>query len=207
MQIGIIGTGHIGGTLARKLVQAGHEVGIANAHGPGTLREFVGELGARSCPMTVEEAASFGDVVILAIPFGSYGEVPSVLLDGKIVVDTMNYYPRRDGVYDALESGQTTSSELLQQHLPRARVVKAFNTTRAVVLRDRGRPAGSPGRIAIPVAGDDSDAKRVVMDLVDQTGFDAVDAGTRAEGRRLQPGSPVYTAHLDAETTRERLAA
>jgi predicted dinucleotide-binding enzyme len=207
MQIGIIGTGHIGATLARKLLQAGHEVGVANSRGPESLGELMGELGARACPMTVDEAASFGVLTIVAIPFGAYGEVPSKPLDGRIVVDTMNYYPQRDGVYPDLDSGRVTSSELLQQHLLGARVVKAFNTIYWEVLRDAGRPKGAPGRIAVPLAGDDPEAKRVVMDLIEQIGFDPVDAGDLAAGRRLQPGSPVYTAHLDAATTRARLAA
>ncbi len=208
MQIGIIGSGHIGGTLARKLVGAGHTVGIANAGGPATLRDFVGELGGRSCPMSVEEAASFGKLVIVSIPFGAYGHVPPQSLGGKIVIDTMNYYAQRDGAYPPLDSGRVTSSELLQTHLSETRLVKAFNTVPWQALRDGARPAGAPDRIAVPVAGDDAEAKRVVMKLVDEIGFDAVDAGSLAEGgRHLQPGSPVYATLLNATAVRKRLAA
>jgi len=208
MQIGIIGAGHIGGTLAGKLVQAGYEVGIANAHGPASLRGLVDELGDRACPMSVAEAASFGKFVIVSIPFGAYDVLPSERFASRIVVDTMNYYPRRDGMYPGLDSGFITSSELLQAHLSEARVVKAFNTMHWNVLRDEGKPAGASGRLAIPVASDHRDAKQVVMGLIDEIGFDAVDAGSLAQGgRRLQPGSRVYGAHLDARTTRQRLAA
>lgn len=207
MKIGIIGAGHVGGTLAGKLVQSGHEVGIANAHHPAVLHQLVGELGDRACALSVEEAASFGELVIVSIPFGVYDKVPSKWFAGKIVVDTMNYYPRRDGIYHGLDAGHTTSSEMLQVHARDARVVKAFNTLRWDVLRDEGKPAGAPGRLAIPVASDHEDAKRVVMALIDEIGFDPVDAGGLAQGgRRLQPGSRVYGARLDARTTRERLA-
>jgi predicted dinucleotide-binding enzyme len=208
MQIGVIGAGHVGGTLARKLVRSGHEVGIANAHGPATLRELIAELGEHACPLSVDEAASFGEVIIVSIPFGAYEKLPSALLAGRTVVDTMNYYARRDGMYPGLDSGLITSSELLQAHVPGARVVKAFNTVRWDVLRDEGKPAGAPGRLAIPLASDHAASKSLVMGLIDEVGFDAVDAGGLAQGgRRLQPGSRVYGANLDALTTRQRLAA
>jgi 8-hydroxy-5-deazaflavin:NADPH oxidoreductase len=208
MNIGIIGTGKIGGTLAEKLAATGHDVGIANAHGPRSLDEKARDLGSKVCPMTVEEAARHGDVVIVSIPFGNYRTVPPEPLRGKIVVDTENYYPARDGHFPGLDDDSTTSSELLREHLPGARVVKAFNAVRWTTLKDEGKPLGAPGRLAVPLAGDDREAKRVVERLIDEIGFDPVDVGDLAHGgRRIQPGAPVYVAHLSAEEMRRRLAA
>jgi len=208
MNIGIIGTGKIGGTLAGKLVAAGHDVGIANAHGPRSLDEKARELGLHACPMTVDEAARHGDVVIVSIPLGDYRSVPPEPLRGKIVVDTENYYPQRDGHFAELDEDRTTSTELLRDHLPDARVVKSFNAVRWDTLRDAGKPSGEAGRIAMPLAGDDTEAKRIVAGLIDQIGFDPVDVGDLAHGgRRIQPGTPAYVAHVDAEEMRRRLAA
>ncbi len=208
MKIGIIGAGHIGGTLAEKFVEAGHLVGLSNAHGPQTLEMQAAQLGDSACPMTVADAEKFGELVVVAIPFGRYHDVPSEPLAGKIVVDTMNYYAQRDGHFPELEDDSTTSSELLQEHLARSRLVKAFNTMRWDHLKIEGREPGDPGRLAIAIAGDDDLAKHVVTGLIDQIGFDPVDAGRLAAGGlRLQPGSPVYAAHLGAEETRRRLAA
>jgi predicted dinucleotide-binding enzyme len=208
MQIGIVGSGHIGGTLAEKFIEAGHEVGLSNAHGPQTLEVVAERLGDRACPMTVADAERFGELVVISIPFGRYLEVPAEPLAGKIVVDTTNYYPQRDGHLPELLDDSTTSSELLQRHLAGARLVKAFNTMRWDHLKVDGRDAGDRRRLAIPLAGDDDLAKHVVAGLVDQVGFDPVDAGRLgAGGRRLQPGSAVYAANLGAEETRRRLAA
>jgi predicted dinucleotide-binding enzyme len=206
MQIGIIGAGHIGGTLARLFVRAGHDVAISNSRGPETLRDLVAALGERAQAMTPAQAAAFGEVVVVSIPFGRYREVPAGPLAGKIVIDTMNYYPQRDGHFPELDSGRTTSSELLQAHLPGARAVKAFNAIRWDQLRDRGRPPGAGDRVAIPISGDDPAAKETVVRLIDQIGFDAVDAGNLSEGgRRHQPGTPVYVVTLTASELRERL--
>ncbi len=207
MRIGIIGAGHIGGTLARLFTRAGHEVAVSNSRGPDTLRGLVAELGDRARAATPAEAARFGEVVVVAIPFGRYRELPADALAGKIVIDTNNYFPQRDGNIPELAAGRATSSELLQRHLSGARLVKAFNAIRWDHLRDLGRPAGAPDRIAIPIAGDDAEAKAVVGKLIDQLGFDPVDAGGLAEGRRFQPGTPLFVTDLPAGEVRRRLAA
>jgi 8-hydroxy-5-deazaflavin:NADPH oxidoreductase len=184
MRIGIVGAGHIGGTLAKLFVGAGHDVAVSNSRGPETLTAFVAELGGQVQAMTAVDAMRFGDVVVASVPFGRYREVPTDAVSGKIVIDTNNYYARRDGHFEELDSDRTTSSELLQAHLRGARVVKAFNAINWMRLRDEGRPAGDPERLDIPISGDDEDAKRTVAELIDQIGFDPVDAGTLGEGGR-----------------------
>lgn len=207
MLIGIVGAGRIGGTLARHFVRVGHQVAVSNSRGPGTLKAMVADLGGLAVAMTAADAARFGTVVVVSVPFGRYRELPTGGVVGKVLIDTNNYYPGRDGRFDELDSGRTTSSELLQAHFSGARVVKAFNAIHASSLRDLGRPAGDPLRIGIPISGDDQEAKRTVAELIDQIGFDAVDAGTLAEGgRKHQPGSPVYTADLSSEALRAWLA-
>lgn len=206
MRIGLIGAGRIGGTLAAHFTHAGHDVAISNSRRPETLQELVAELGDRAKAMTAEEAAAFGDLLMVSVPFGRYPELPTEGVAGKVVIDTNNYYPQRDGQFEELDSDRTTSSELLQAHLSGARVVKAFNSIYADTLRNKGRASGDPERIAIPISGDDEEAKRTVAELVDQIGFDAVDAGPLAEGgRRHQPGTPVYTAELSAYELRTGL--
>jgi len=203
VRIGIIGAGHIGGTLAVRFVAAGHEVAISNSRGPETLPDLV--EGAQ--PMTVGDAERFGEVVVVSIPLGRYHEVPTDAVEGKVVIDTNNYYPQRDGHIPELDDDSTTSSELLQTHLPGARVVKAFNAIVWAKLRDDGRPAGDPDRLGIPISGDDEQAKRTVADLIDEIGFDAVDAGTLAEGgRKHQVGARAYTQGLPTAELRARLA-
>jgi predicted dinucleotide-binding enzyme len=206
MKIGIIGAGRIGGTLAGHFLRVGHEVAVSNSRGPDTLQDLIGENGERARAMTAEDAARFGDVVVVSVPFGRYRELPTDGLAGKVVIDTNNYYPGRDGRFEELDRDRTTSSELLQAHLSGARVVKAFNAISWGRLRDLTRPSGDPRRIGIPISGDDQEAKRTVADLIDQIGFDAVDAGTLAEGgRKHQPGSPVSTADLSTEKLRAHL--
>lgn len=208
MKIGIIGAGHIGGTLARLLVKAGHEVAISNSRSPETLKGLVRELGNHAHATTPAEAARFGDVVVVSIPFGRYRQVPTEGVAGKVVIDTNNYYPARDNNFEALDTGRTTSSEMLQAHIQDARVVKAFNTIRWAHLRDLGRPPGDPDRIGLPIAGDDQAAKDTVAALIDQIGFDAVDVGSLADGgRRIQPGSPAYGVDLTGKQLREQLGA
>src|SRR5215218_8559368 len=208
MRIGIIGVGHIGGTLARLFVDAGHEVAVSNSRSPETLASLVDELGDRAQAMTPAEAEQFGDVVVVSVPFGRYRELPTEALAGKVVIDTNNYYPQRDGHFAELDSDRTTSSELLQEHLGGAHVVKAFNAIVWTRLRDDGRPAGDGERVGIPISGDDKQAKRTVAELIDQIGFDPVDAGTLAEGgRKHQTGAPDYTQGLPTEELRIRLAA
>lgn len=208
MKIGIIGAGHIGGTLARHFVAAGHEVAVSNSHGPDTLHAQVEELGPSAHAVTPAEAARFGDVVVVSVPFGRYRELPTDGVAGKVVIDTNNYYPARDGHIEELDRDRTTSSELLQAHLAGAHIVKAFNANNWDHLRDLGRPAGDPERLGIPISGDDEQAKRTVAELIDQIGFDAVDAGTLADGgRKHQAGSRLFPVELRTDVLRARLAA
>ena len=215
MRIGIIGAGNIGGTLTRRLTALGHDVSVANSRGPETLRELVDEFGANA--VTVVEAARDQAVVVVTIPEKNVPGLPSGLFvganDDVVVVDTGNYYPRqRDGRIDAIEDGMV-ESRWVEQQLGRP-VIKAFNNIYAQHLLEKGRPAGTHGRIALPIAGDDQAAKAVVLGLVDELGFDAVDANGLDESWRQQPGTPVYATDLDAdgvhralaEATRERKA-
>jgi 8-hydroxy-5-deazaflavin:NADPH oxidoreductase len=208
MRIAIIGAGHIGSTLARHFAAAGHDVAISNSRGPETLRELAAEAGVRVQAMTAEEAARFGEIVVVAIPFKSYKEVPARDLRGKIVIDANNYYPSRDGHFPELDDDRTTSSELLAAHLPGARVVKAFNTMYWKTLGDAGRPDGGDDRLALFIAGDDQDAKELVSRVVEEIGFTPVDTGSLAEGGRLQqPGSPIYAKDLPAREAAKALGA
>ena len=208
MRIGLIGVGNIGGTLARHFVRVGHEVVLSNSRGPESLSKLTAELGGTAQAAMAADTARSCDVVVVSVPFGRYRELPSDGLAGKVVVDTNNYYPQRDGHFEQLDSDDATSSELLQQHLPAARVVKAFNAIQWQHLRDYGRPVGDPARIGIPVSGDDDDAKRTVAELIDQIGFDAVDAGPLGEGgRKHQPGSAPYAADLRTDELRALLTA
>lgn len=206
MKIGIIGAGNIGGTLTRRLSQLGHDVSVANSRGPDTLRDLADETGAR--PATVSEAAQGKDVVVVTIPEHRVPDLPDDLLAGVgpevVVVDTGNYYPRqRDGRIDAIEEG-LPESRWVEQQLGRP-VIKAFNNIYARHLLERGRPAGAAGRIALPVAGDDERAKATVMELVDELGFDPVDAGGLQDSWRQQPGTPVYATDFDADGVRRAL--
>jgi len=206
MRIGIVGAGNIGGTLAGHFTRAGHEVAVSNSRGPETLQDLVAELGERARAVTPPEAIEFGEIVVVSVPFGRFRELPPEHAEGKVVIDTNNYYPNRDGHFEELDTDRTTSSELLQAHMKGARVVKAFNAIYWGRLRDLGRPAGDPERIGIPISGDDEKAKRIVAGLIDEIGFEAVDAGTLAEGgRQHQPGTPVYTADLRAPELRDQL--
>lgn len=205
MKIGILGAGFIGRAMAALARNAGHEVMISNSRGPQTLTSTAAALG---CALgTAEEAAKFGDVVIVAVPFGSLGALPVAALDGKIVIDTCNHYPDRDGRIEALESGSTTTSQMLAAALPGAKVVKAFNAILAKDLETHGKPAGAAGRRALPLAGDDAQAREVVSGLVDQFGFDPVDAGTLADSWRFERAMPVYCIPLDRAGIVEGLAA
>jgi len=206
MKIGIIGAGNIGGTLARRFRALGHEVFVANSRGPETLAALANETGARAVP--VSEVARGKDVVIVTIPEKNVPALPkdlfSAMAGDAVLVDTGNYYPQRDGRIDAIEAG-TTESRWVAQQLGRP-VVKAFNTIYAKHLLENGRPKGKAGRIALPIAGDDSRAKAVMLRLLDDLGFDGVDAGTLDESWRQQPGTPVYGADLDAEGVRRALS-
>jgi predicted dinucleotide-binding enzyme len=208
MRIGIIGAGNIGGALTRRLTTLGHEVSVANSRGPETLAGFAAETGAKA--VSVPEAARAGEVVVVTIPMKNIPSLPKDLFAGVpvdvAVVDTANCYPQqRDGKIAAIEDG-LTESRWVERQLGRP-VVKAFNNIYAQHLQDHGQSKGSPGRIALPLAGDDPAAKAMVMRLVDELGFDPVDAGGLDESWRQQPGSPVYAKDYDAEGVRRALAA
>lgn len=206
MKIGIIGAGQIGGTLTRRLAQLGHEVSVANSRGPSSLAALAQETGAKA--VTVDEAARAGQVVIVTIPEGKIRNLPKGLFEGVppevVVIDTGNYYPReRDGRIEAIEGGMT-ESRWVANELGRP-VVKAFNTMNYKKLLQLGRPPGA-GRLALPVAGDDPRAKQAVLRLIEELGFDGVDAGDIDGSWRQQPGTPVYDINLDSAGVRRALA-
>jgi predicted dinucleotide-binding enzyme len=198
MRIGVIGSGKIGGTVARLAAGAGHEVAIANSRGPESVEPLAAEIGHGARAETVEDVAHFGVMILIAIPFNALDELPADGLAGRIVIDAMNYYPNRDGNIPELDSEELTSSELTARHLDRSRVVKSFNTMRWTDLGEGGKPdADFDDRLAMYVAGDDEDAKMSVGGLIDQFGFAPLDVGNlRDGGRQLQPGSPVYGESL-----------
>jgi predicted dinucleotide-binding enzyme len=207
MKIGIIGAGHIGGTLTRRLRAIGHDVAVANSRGPETLAGLAAKTGATAA--SVREAVDGRDLVVVTIPEKNGPDLPDDLFAGvpesTVIVDTGNYYPERDGRIDAIESG-TTESRWVAGQLGRP-VVKAFNNIYAQHLMEKGQPSGTRGRIALPVAGDDPAAKAVVIQLLDELGFDGVDAGSLDESWRQQPGTPVYATDLDVAGVRAALAA
>jgi predicted dinucleotide-binding enzyme len=207
MTIGLIGAGHIGSQVARLAVANGHSVVISNSRGPETLDALVAELGPHARAATVLDTAKAADIVVVTIPLKNYKSVPVEPLAGKIVIDTNNYYPQRDGHFPELDSESTTVSELLQAHLPKSKVVKAFNHIYAAELTTHGQPAGSKNRRALVIAGDDKDAKATVAGLIDQFGFDTVDAGPLKEGWRIQRDTPGYGPRRTAEELRKDLAA
>ena len=207
MVIGLIGAGNIGSQVARLAVAAGHEVIVSNSRGPETLTELVAELGERARAGTAHDAAEGGEVVVVTIPLKHYRSVSVDPLAGKIVIDTNNYYPGRDGRIAQLDDESTTTSELLQAHLPGSRMVKAFNHIYAPELTTDGRPAGTDNRRGLVIAGDDAGAKETVTMLLDQFGFDTVDAGPLSEGWRIQRDTPGYGPRRTAAQLRTDLAA
>ncbi len=192
--IGLIGSGNIGSTVARLAVAGGHDVVLSNSRGPQTLGDLVAELGDRARAATAQEAAAAGDIVVVTVPLKAYRDVPVGPLAGKVVMDTDNYYPERDGAFAELDDETTTTSELLQQHLPTAHVVKMFNNIFFKNLAVLARPSGSPERSALPIAGDDAGAKTTVVAFLDAIGYDAHDVGPLAEGWRYQRDTPAYVA-------------
>ena len=205
--IGLIGAGRIGSQVARLAIAAGYDVVISNSRGPETLAALVKELGPRARAATVLEAAKSGELVVVTIPLKNIRSVPPEPLVGKIVLDTNNYYPQRDGQIRELDQQTLTSSELLQQHLPGAKVVKAFNHIYAAELMTHGQARGTPNRRALVIAGNDAAAKRTVTELFDQFGFDTVDAGPLAESWRIQPNTPGYGPRRTAAELQRDLAA
>ncbi len=205
--IGIIGAGHIGSQVARLAVKSGYNVVISNSRGPETLSALITDLGPKARAATSVEAAKAGDLVVVSVPLKNYREVPVEPLAGKIVIDTNNYYPQRDGHIPELDNESTTTAELLQAHLPKSKVVKGFNHIYAAELTTHGQPAGTKNRRALVIAGDDKDAKAAVTRLLDQFGFDTVDAGPLKEGWRIQRDTPGYGPRRTAEELRRDLAA
>ncbi|MDX3112292.1 NADPH-dependent F420 reductase [Streptomyces scabiei] len=208
MKIGIIGAGNIGGNLTRRLTALGHDVAVANSRGPQTLTDLAKETGAT--PVAVGEAARDAEIVVITVPLKAVPDLPSGVLDGAadgvVVIDTNNYYPQqRDGRIAAIEDEGLTESRWVERRLGHP-VIKAFNGTYAQDILDRPLPAGDPGRIALPVAGDDEAAKAKVRALIDELGFDTVDAGGIDDSWRQQPDTPVYGLQAGAEAVAKALA-
>lgn len=205
MKIGIIGAGIVARAIGKLAVRAGHEVMLSNSRGPRSLYSVPHATGCKVG--SVAEAVAFGDIVVAAIPLYAFQELPAGMLVGKLVIDANNYYPERDGQIAVLDAHATTTSEMVAAHLVGARIVKAFN---AIVMNDLetdGRPAGDAQRRALPLAGDDAADKTVVIGLYEAFGFDAVDAGPLAEGRRFERGTPAYCVPLGREALLQALAA
>jgi hypothetical protein len=201
-KIGTIGAGNIGGTLAKRFAELGHDVTISNSRGPQSLTERAAELGVKTG--TIEEATTGADVVVLAIPLKAVADLPSDIFDGLIVIDANNYYPQRDGVIP--EIGPASSTRWTADQFPKATFVKAFNNIQSAHLGGSGQPAGTPGRIALPVATDDATARELVFGLVDALGFDPVDGGSLDESWRQEPGTAIYGTDLDAAGAEKALA-
>src|SRR5450756_1584308 len=188
--IGFIGSGHIGSQLARLAVANGHDVVMSNSRGPETLADLVAELGPHARATTPTEAAEVAEIAVVTIPLRAIGTVPVESLAGKIVIDTNNYYPQRDGQIPELDDESTTTAELLQRHLPTSRVVKAFNHIYSGDLTENGQAPGTPNRRALVIAGDDAQARAVVAELIDSFGFDVVELEPLAEAWRIQRDTP-----------------
>jgi predicted dinucleotide-binding enzyme len=205
--LGIIGAGNIGSQLARLAVAQGYDVVLSNSRGPATLDALIEELGPHARAALPAEAAEAGDLVVVTIPLHQIDSLPLPELAGKLVIDTNNYYPERDGNIVALDEETSTTAELLQDLLPDSRVVKAFNHIYAADLTTDGSPAGTEVRRALAIAGNDSDARDTVTALLDAFGFDTVDLGPLVEGWRIQRDTPGYGPRLDAFELREAVSA
>lgn len=205
--IGFIGSGNIGSSIARAAIARGDEVVLSNSRGPETLAGLVAELGEHARAATPAEAAAAGDLVVVTVPFHAVNHLPVEPFLGKIVMDTNNYYPQRDGVSDEIESGAITVSGVLQRHLVDAHVVKAFNHIQALQIISTASPSGTPGRRALAIAGDDEHSKRAVTDFIDGIGFDVVDVGPLSESWRIDAGTPGYGPELTAAELQAALAA
>jgi len=205
MKIGIIGAGNIGASTAKLFIKAGHEIAIANSRGGETLTDLAKEIGAKG--LDLEDAARFGEIILIAVPFGKYKTLPAGVFQNKIVIDANNYYPDRDGQFADIDDGKVTSSELLAAHLKDARIVKAFNTIWFEHLKTKGNTnLPIEERRAIFVAGDDADAKRIVSNLIEEIGFAPVDTGNLRDGGLTQePGTAVYNRELTASDAQAML--
>jgi predicted dinucleotide-binding enzyme len=204
--IGIIGAGNIGSNVAKAAIAKGYDVVISNSRGPETLGDLIDELGAKATPSTAQGAAEAGDIVVVAVPLKNYREVPVEPLAGKIVIDANNYYFERDGHIEALDNNETTTAQMLQDHLPEAKVVKGFNNINAADIPKDGTPAGTDNRRALPIAGDDADAKARVAALFDEFGYEAVDIGPLEDSWRVERDRPAYGVRSNADELRDRVA-
>ncbi|MEQ4521080.1 NAD(P)-binding domain-containing protein [Pseudarthrobacter sp. B907] len=204
--IGIIGAGHIGSQLARKAVKLGYDVVISNSRGPETLANLVAELGPKARAATAAEAAAAGDFAVVTVPLKSILDIPAEPLAGKIVIDTNNYYWERDGRFPALDNGETTTSGLLQEHLPASKVVKGFNHIMATQIATDGTPAGTENRRALATASDFPEAAELVTRLYDEFGFDTVNIGPLSESWRVERDRPAYVVRQNAAELRDNLA-
>lgn len=200
MKIGIIGAGNIGANATKLFVEAGHEVAIANSRGPETLADLVAKLGNKAHAATIEDAANFGEIIFISIPFGKYKSLPPDIFQDRIVIDSNNYYPNRDGNYIVLDEGKTTSSELLAAHLQGAKIVKGFNTIWFEHLKTQGNTSlPIEERRAIFIAGDDAEAKKAVAKLIEEIGFAAIDTGSLSDSATQQPEAAIYNRNLTAK--------
>jgi predicted dinucleotide-binding enzyme len=182
----------IGSTVARLAVDAGYDVVLSNSRSPDTLRDLVAQLGPQACAAKADEAAAAGEIVLISVPLKAYPALSKTPVAGKVVMDTGNYYPERDGEISELDAKTLTDSEYLARHLPGARVVKVFNNIFFKHLLNLARPGDAADRSFLPIAGDDDSSKATVVDFLDSIGYGAVDAGPLSEGWRQQPGTPVY---------------
>ncbi len=198
-----IGAGNIGTNVAMAAIQAGYDVVLSNSRGPESLSSVAKELGPMARAATIEEAAAAGDIVLVAIPLKSIGDIPAAPLAGKVVIDANNYYPQRDGRIASLDANETTTSEMLQAHLPDSHVVKAFNNIYAAQIPTDGGPEGAPGRRALPIAGDNAEAKATAAALLDDFGYDAVDLGPLSESWRVERDTPAYVKPTTADELRD----
>ncbi|EQM86841.1 MULTISPECIES: NADPH-dependent F420 reductase [Microbacterium] len=204
--LGIIGAGHIGSQVARVAIANGYDVVIANSRGPETLADLVAELGPRARAATAQDAAAAADVAVVTVPLGAIDQLPAEQLAGKIVLDTNNYYFERDGHIEALDKGETTTSELVQRALPGAKIAKAFNHIFASEITSDGTPAGTPDRRALATAGDDVEAVAFVTRFYDEAGFDTVNVGPLSESWRVERDRPAYVVRQTAEELTANLA-
>lgn len=205
--LGIIGAGHIGSQVARVAVANGYDVVIANSRGPETLADLVAELGPRAKAATAEDAAAAADIAVVTVPLHAIDKLPAEQPAGKIVLDTNNYYFERDGRIEALDKGETTTSELVQRALPTSRIAKAFNHIYASEITADGTPAGTADRRALATAGDDAEAVAFVTRFYDEAGFDTVNVGPLSESWRVERDRPAYVVRQNAAELTANIAA
>jgi len=204
--IGILGSGHVGSSLARAAIAHGYDVVISNSQGPDTLGGLVADLGPEATAATSAAAAAAADFAIVAIPVTTIDQVPVEPLAGKVVITTINYFPDRLGHIAGIDNGTTTAPGLLQAHLPASRVVRAFNMINAGEMSGDGHPAGDPKRRALALSGDDTAAKQLVANLYNEFGFDALDIGSLDESWRLDPGQPAFVVRQDLAALKANVA-